>query len=640
MEKGNYRDLFLSEGGEILKQMNNTLVLLEKNPKDKDFFNEIFRHAHTLKGMASTMGYQSITQLSHAAEEILALFRERKLKPDKETLNLLFEVCDVLEILLEQVASGDEKLLSERTQIDPIIQKLERLTLPKERKKKEKKNEIQEALKKGGTLYQVVLHFSPECAFKEPRALVAIKEIAQMGTVIGSEFLLPQIKEGRLGQELPFFFVSEYEASEIQKNLALIQDLEKVTVEAAAVTEKKAEKASMPEPNEKAKGEMIRVSLDQLDSVMNLVGELLIHRVRLSALLKEMESPVVSEAIGRFEQVTQQLQNEMLQLRLIPMDYIFNRFPRMIRDLAFAEKKQVNLIIEGGEIGLDRTILDKINEPLIHLLRNAVTHGMEQPEQRTALGKSKEGFVKVSARRERHFVVIEVSDDGNGMDVEKIRRTAVERNLISLQEAKGLSEEEVIRLISLPGFTTTPIVTAASGRGMGMHTVKTVVESCGGTLKIEATPHIGSTFTLKLPVTMAIVPSLLVQIQKETYVIPLVNVLEIIKVEAHLPKRVENNEMIPYREGLLSLVRLEEKLGRKGFKKESTDADQNGKSLSVAVVEVGHRKAGLVVDQFLGQQEVVIKALSDRLKTVKGLSGATILADGKVAPILDLGSVL
>ena len=542
MEKGSYRDLFLSEGREILRELNNTLVLLEKNPNNKEFFNEIFRHAHTLKGMASTMGYQSITELSHAAEEILALFREKKLKPEKETLNLLFETCDVLETLVEKVAAGEEESLSQTPQIAPLLEKLKKVTSQKKEKQKPK---------------------SPVVA-----------------------------------------------------------------------TENKTEKTAAAQSNEKSKGEMIRVSLDQLDNVMNLVGELLIHRVRLSALLKDEETPVVREAIGRFEQVTEQLQNEMLQLRLIPMDYIFNRFPRMVRDLAFEEKKQVNLVIEGGEIGLDRTILDKISEPLIHLLRNAVTHGIEPPEPRVRLGKAREGLIKVSARRERHFVVIEVSDDGNGMEAEKIRRTAVERGLISPQEAKGLSEEEVIRLISLPGFTTTPVVTAASGRGVGMHTVKTVVESCGGTLKIEVTPRVGSIFTLKLPVTMAIVPSLLVRIQKETYVIPLVNVLEIIKIDSHLPKRVEEREMIAYRDGLLALVRLGEKLGFK------TTDEKNGKPLSVAVVEVGHRKAGLVVDQFLGQQEVVIKALSDRLKTIKGLSGATILADGKVAPILDLGSVL
>lgn len=383
---------------------------------------------------------------------------------------------------------------------------------------------------------------------------------------------------------------------------------------------------------EKLEVPTVRVASDRLDHLMNVVGELVTQKIRLEEIGKNLGDRTLKETLAQVNRLIEELQLETMEVRLVPVEHIFSRYPRMVRDLAAEQNKKAELAVEGADIGLDRTILDEINEPLIHLLRNAVAHGIESTEERKKLGKKEIGTIRLSARRESHFALIEVSDDGRGMDVQEMKRIAVEKGIISKEEAENLSDEMALMLITGSGFSTSRVVSQTAGRGIGMNSVKTKVESFGGSLKIESTPKLGSTFRLKLPLTMAVVQALLVKVAEETFAIPMVNVLETLKVKSNTVRRIENEEVIPYRESVLPLVRL--KSSHPPFEK----GGQGG--ISVVVVEVGHRKAGLVVDLLLSQQEVVIKSMTGLMKNIQGVAGATILGSGKVAMILDLPSMI
>lgn len=378
----------------------------------------------------------------------------------------------------------------------------------------------------------------------------------------------------------------------------------------------------------------VRIRLDHLDALMDAVGELVIHKSRLANLSRALENKSLEEVLAQVGRITDELQNRVMQVRLIPLETIFNRFPRVVRDLAQEEKKEVDLVLSGQEIGLDRTLLDEIHEPLIHLIRNAVSHGIEPAAVRKKLGKKERGTIGLAARRERHYVVIEVSDDGCGIDVEVIKKIALERKIVKPEDLVSLKAEEILMLITSPGFSTQREVTAISGRGVGMNSVRTRIESFGGTLRIESRPGEGSRFVIQLPLSLAIVQALLVRMDSETYAIPLANVSETIKIDSEQIRTLENGEMISWRENVLPLIRLKEKLGSK------TSRGVSG-VVPVVIVETGaHKKVGLIVDAFLGQQEVVIKTLREPLKNIKGIAGATILGDGRVAMIADINAIV
>ena len=385
----------------------------------------------------------------------------------------------------------------------------------------------------------------------------------------------------------------------------------------------------------------VRVPLTQLDDLMDLTGELAINRIRLSQIAQAIDDSALKETVAQLSRLTSQLQDQMMQVRLVPLEYIFTPYPRMARDLAVDQKKEVDFVIEGGHIGLDRSIQDEINEPLLHLLKNAVTHGIEEPQERERLKKPRRGKIKLTASRERNFVVIELSDDGRGMGVEEIKKVALQTGIITAKELSALSPEEVIMLITRPGYSGAKKVTEAAGRGVGLNASKIKAESLGGTLDIDTKPNQGATFVIKLPLTMAIAQAMLVGIAGQTYCIPLSYIAETIKISQLQIKTMEHREVISYRDTVLPLVRLRGKFGFQSSKLQSPVADvPNGPAIPVVVVEGKTRKVGLVVDSFLGQQEVVIKPLTGILKEIKGASGATVLGTGKPALVMDVGSLL
>jgi two-component system chemotaxis sensor kinase CheA len=386
----------------------------------------------------------------------------------------------------------------------------------------------------------------------------------------------------------------------------------------------------------------VRVPLTQLDNLMDLTGELAINRIRLSQIAQTIEDSALEETVAQFSRLASQLQDQMMEVRLVPLEYIFAPYPRMVRDIAVGQKKEVDFLIDGGHIGLDRSIQDEINEPLLHLLKNAVIHGIEGPQERERLKKTRRGKIKLSARRERNFVIIELSDDGRGMDIEEIKKVAIQTGIITAEDLSALGPKEVIMLITYPGYSRAKKVTEAAGRGVGLNASRTKAESLGGTFDIDTKPNEGTTFSIKLPLTMAIAQAMLVRIEDETYCIPLSYIAETIKVSPQDIKTMGHNEMISYRDTVLPLIRVREKFGFPSSRAQSSVSDlpTGTAAIPVVVVEGGTKKAGLIVDSFLGQQDVVIKPLTGLLKEIKGASGATILGTGKPSLIMDVGSLL
>ena len=383
----------------------------------------------------------------------------------------------------------------------------------------------------------------------------------------------------------------------------------------------------------------IRVNIDRIESLMNSIGELSIGKIRLLELTKQIGNKDLFDVVAQIDQLTANLQDEMMEIRLLPLEYLFSRFPRMVRDLAEQECKEVNLLFEGTSIGVDRGILDEIHDPLLHIIRNAICHGIENPETRLQNKKNKEGTLKICAYRERHFVVVNVTDDGAGLDSDRIKKKALELDIISKEESEKLPKEDTLKLITHPGFSLSSEMTERSGRGVGMNVVLSKVNAIGGYLSIESEKGKGTSFTVKLPLSMAIVQAMLIGLSKETFAIPLTHISETIKINPANIKHMGQQEIISHRDSVLPLVRLKQHLG---FNQKHPKSDSQGKKEleSVVVVESGTKKAGLIVDNLVGQQEIVVKSLKGQLNEMKGVSGATILGSGKVAMILDIGDYL
>jgi two-component system chemotaxis sensor kinase CheA len=408
----------------------------------------------------------------------------------------------------------------------------------------------------------------------------------------------------------------------------------------------------MPEGGKHGEVKSVRIPLVKLDNLMDIAGELSINKIRLMRVYREIENSALEEAVAQISRLISQLQDQMMQIRLVPLEYIFTPYPRLVRDMAVNQHKEVDLIVEGSEIGLDRSIQDEINEPLLHLLKNAVIHGIEEPEERERLKKHRRGKIKLIAKRERNFVRIELSDDGQGIDIDEIKDTALSSGIITKEELSALSPEEITMLITYPGFSKAKKVTEAAGRGVGLNASRIKVESLGGTLNIVTKLHERTVFIIKLPLTMAIVQATLVDIANEVYCIPSSYIAEAIRVLPGEIRSIEHNEMISHRDTVLPLIRLRDKVGfpkdeRRTMKEEEMVHRLSGRDerpsitpyISIVIVEAASKKAGLVVDSLLGQQDVVVKPLTGILSAMKNISGATILGTGKVALIVDVPSL-
>ncbi len=666
MDSSKYQDLFKSEASDALHSLNNLLVELEKNPSSIGTLNEIFRMAHTVKGMAATMNYTEIVQVSHEMENVLDALRKNPSRVDQEICTVLFEALDALRLIVH-VGSQDASPALEADELIQLVSRLNKITATVSNAEKpqadsfserrmvrindEDKTVIAKAALEGVGTYitKIVLH--KDCAMVEARSFVVLKALKDAGQILNEAYVLNQIKSAQFGKSFVVFFMTKNNIEDIKKEITSIQDVEFVDFELMPAEPFKHTAGTQP-PNAKDKeanavladqpvspsAQSIRVSVQQLDTIVNLAGELVINKMQLETIAKLVANTDLSDHLSATHRLLSELQMEVMNVRLIPLSMICDHFPRMIRDLAKSEGKQINLEISGAEIGLDRIILDEIKDPIIHILRNCVDHGIELPAVRRQKGKNPAGLIKIQARKERGMVAIEVVDDGNGMDIERIKTKAISMGLITNEEALHLSDQEAVMLITAPGLSTAEKVTQISGRGVGMDIVKKKVELFGGSFMIDTRPSLGSTFIIKLPVSMTILKGLMVKVCQQIYAIPVANILKIVYGKQESIKIIDNKKVLVDQDQNIPLICLRDEFGFKGDDLSSKEG--SSQNIPVVIVGVNNKLKGLIVDGLVNQQDMVVKALDENLSKIKGIGGATILGSGKVALIVDVPALV
>lgn len=672
MDTSQYMSMFLEESLDNLQTLNESLLELEQNPEDIDKVNEIFRVAHTIKGMAATMGFTDLAELTHKMEDVLSEFREGELKVTSDVVTVLFDCLDTLERMVDNVQEGSD----EKVDIEGIMAKLAEIkecgnkTADNDEESSDEDDNdedmglnqydtsiIRQANEKGYNAIEIKVTLSENTLLKSARAFLIVKDLEEHGEILKSEPSTQEIENEEFDLELKFLLLTHNNVeeilevvngiSEVSKVEAIEIDLKDVKVESketkveekkkeevkpeakAAAPDKKAATAKKPAVKKEKKKihQSVRVDLERIDNLMNMVSELVIYRTRLEQIVTDHKSQELNETLEQVGRTTSDLQDLVMKIRMLPLDTVFNRFPRMIRDVSMELNKEINFIIEGADTELDRTVIDEIGEPLIHLLRNAADHGIESKEERIAAGKSPVGTVKLIAYQEGTKALIKVIDDGSGINVAKVKAKAEQKGI----NTEGLSDNDIKNLIFAQGFSTNEVVTDLSGRGVGMDVVKTKIAALGGTVDVISEEGKGSEFVIKLPLTLQIIQALLVKVGEETLAISLGFIDRVIDYKEENIKKSNGKEVIVYRDDVIPLVRLNESL--------DIEASKTDKKF-VIIVNVGDKTIGLLVDSLHGQQEIVIKPLGKTLKGLDQYIGATILGNGLVTLILDVGALL
>ena len=682
MDTNQYMDMFLDESHEHLQSLNEGLLSLEENSDDVSVVNEIFRNAHTLKGMSATMGYNKIAELTHEMEDVLDLIRKEQLKLNEDIIDTLFKCLDSLEQMINSVGDGEAEDVVDVTDLVAKLSSISKGTpMPKaadaaaEAAPQEAadspsivltdidKDVLKQAKESGMIGVHVQVTLAATCLLKSARSYMVMNALDELGDVIKSVPPAEDLEQEKFDHTFDVLLITAAEVKDVEEALESISEIEKVSVNVVD-TEAKAEeqtpaeapKAAEAKPQAKApvktpakapakkeaskkdaahhkhQSQSVRVDIDKLDTLMNLMGELVINKVRLEQIGQTHRLAELTETLEQMDRVTTDLQNIVMKVRMVPVSAVFNRFPRMVRDVSKELNKEINLTIEGEETELDRTVIDEIGDPIMHLLRNSLDHGVEHPDDREAKGKPRTGEVGLIARHEGNNVVIMVTDDGAGINADVIRRKAVEKGMISQEEADKLDDADAVRLIFLPGFSTADKITDISGRGVGMDVVRSKIEALSGHVDVETKIDEGSVFKIKLPLTLAIIQAMLVKVQEEMYAIPLGSIDSTINIQPTDIKTVRNKEVIVLRGEIIPIIRMEETLQVPHVK----DSDE----IFVVVVHAGEAKAGIVVDNLIGQQEIVIKTLGNLFAGLKMFSGATVLGDGRVALILDVATMM
>lgn len=671
MDTSQYLSMFLEESMDNLQTLNETLLELEQNPDDIDKLNEIFRVAHTIKGMAATMGFSKMAELTHNMENILSKFRDGELTADQYVVTILFKCLDTLEQMVNNISEDAE----DTTDIQTLIKELTALT-SKDTKEEEQLvsseiielNEydisvLKQASERGFNVFDIKIILDENTLLKSARAFLIFKSLEEAGgEIIKSNPSSEDIENENFEFEIEIVYITNRELNEtldlvnsnseiknvevveIDFNKEKVNDTETETKEKAKEEQKviKTEEkeivkeiskpvTNVPKentPSHKKAHQSVRVDLERLDKFMNMVSELVIHRTRLEQISTNHRLTDLNETLEQVARTTSDLQDLVMKIRMLPLDIVFNRFPRMIRDLSLELGKEIDFVIEGQDTELDRTVIDEIGEPLIHLIRNAVDHGIEPTkEERVLNGKKPEGTIKLIAYQEGTKAVIKVQDDGKGINVEKVKAKAEKLGV----NTEAMSYNEIVNLIFMQGFSTKEQVTDISGRGVGMDVVKTKIASLGGTVDLISEGGKGSTFIITLPLTLQIIKALLVKVGEETLAISLGYIDRVIDFTPDLIKKTNNKEVLMYRDNVIPLIRVNEHLG--------INSGELEKSF-VVIVKVGEKVVGLLVDSLLGQQEIVIKPLGKTLQGLKEYIGATILGDGLVTLILDVAALI
>ncbi|WP_445613961.1 chemotaxis protein CheW [Geobacillus sp. YF-1] len=653
MDMSQYLDLFIDESKEHLQTINERLLELEKSPDDAAIVNEIFRAAHTLKGMSATMGFEDLANLTHQMENVLDGLRNRRFSVTPELLDVIFEAVDHLEAMIVSIATGGDgkRDVSETVSRLRQIEQGETPESPAGGGAPSSEHAygefeyhvLQQAQEQGFSVYEIRVRLRQDCLLKAARVYMVFERLNEAGEIVKSTPSVDLLEEEQFDQEFLVTVVSKVPADELQKQLMSISEVEQVEIAAAAVgerTEAAGEKAA-PEPLGVAAAEQaaaqaeaeapektpakqaaktIRVNIERLDRLMNLFEELVVDRGRLEQISRDLNHAELTETVERMSRISSDLQTIILNMR-------------MVRQLARDLGKKVRLEVIGAETELDRTVIDEIGDPLVHLIRNALDHGIEAPDVRMAHGKPEEGLVQLRAYHSGNHVFIEIEDDGAGISREKVLQKAIKRGIVSPEAAAQLTDQQIYGLIFAPGFSTAEQVSDISGRGVGLDVVKSTIESLGGAVTVDSEPGKGSLFSIQLPLTLSIISVLLVQIAKETYAIPLSSIIETALVKKEEIFSAHNQPVIDFRGKIVPLVRLKEVF-------DVPHASDDGEAMAAVIVRKGEKLAALAVDSFIGQQEVVLKSLGNYLSSVFAISGATILGDGRVALIIDCNALV
>lgn len=679
MEFNDYLEMFIEESKEHLQSINDELLKLESEPENTAIVNEIFRSAHTLKGMAGTMGFEDLASLTHEMENVLDLLRNSKLNVTTDIMDVIFQCVDLIEKMVVSIENGGDG----KENVTEVVMELERLkdgspvqktasttsaqTPPSAQNELDSRliaeedelvldeyviSLINEARKTCHYMYEIKITLEAACLMKNVRAYMVFQAAEELGEIIQSNPPADIIESEDFGDSFTFILLSQSQATDIHSQLSNVIEVKEVLVKdrtqqesndvietsenevAATIEMTKPQKAKKETETNKKKNrsKSIRVDIEKLDHLMNLFSELIIDRGRLEQVSRRAENSDLTETVEHMARISTDLQGLILNMRMVPVDQVFNRFPRMVRDLAKELNKKVQLVVEGAETELDRTVIDEIGDPLVHLLRNALDHGLETTEERLASNKSEEGKIILKAYHGGNHVFIEVADDGKGINREKILNKAIERGVVSAEEAKSLTDQQVYFLLFSSGFSTAETVSDISGRGVGLDVVKTKIESLGGDITVDSTLGEGSIFRIQLPLTLSIIYSMLVKVEEETYAIPFNSIVEITTISPDEVVTLHGKRVFQFRGQIVPLSYLNEVFDVPAAASETAvDKEQ----LFIVNVRKGDRIVGLVVDSVLGQQEVVLKSLGGFLTNIYAISGATILGNGEVALIID-----
>jgi two-component system chemotaxis sensor kinase CheA len=672
--------VFLQEADEQLQLLDEDIIRLEKEADNVDLLQEIFRAAHTLKGSSGMLGFDKMAGLTHSMEDVLDRLRKGTLAVSAEVVDALLQSLDALKVLMENLGSGGEGTLdvapivaalraaaeaggdappaggptgSLETAAGPDPAALERLGA---------------AAAAGLSCYDIRVALDEQTTWAAVRCLQVVNEASSLGEVVWSAPSLQEIDQEKVGSQLRVLLATSLAAEEVRASIAPIEDVQAVEVAPWRAPGEDEPSAAEPPSDDadrrvidlgaEARGrsqreqlelaaqkietlQTVRIDVDRLDDLMNMVGELVIDRTRVSQISKALQSRyredelthALSDTTLHIVKVVDELNESMMQLRMLPVGLLFNKFPRLVRDLARSTGKSIDFVVEGQDTEIDRSVIEKIKDPLVHLLRNAVDHGIESPEARRAAGKPLPALVRLSARHEQGHIVITLEDDGKGIDAQVIKESAVRKGIIAPEAAERLSDDEALDLIFESGVSTAEKTTDVSGRGVGMDIVSKGIGALNGVIKIDTHVHVGTTFTLRLPLTLAIFPGLLVSSRDTVYAIPLNYVEETVRLEPGSIKTITGREVFHLRGDVLPLIRLSSIR-----RTESNGADRAGEDF-VVVVKAGDRPVALAVDALLEQQEIVAKSLGGYMGDVRGIAGASILGDGRVVLILDIASL-
>ena len=647
-----YLEIFIQEAKEQLEIITQSLLELEKNPENQEVVNEIFRAAHTLKGSSGMMGFTEIQELTHKMEDVFDSIRKGLTKPSPDLIDVLFECVDALEKRINHLEMGERK----EEDFSYLVEKLETCITEKgdthEEEEISRSLSIEElkaleaevnSLGNAGECFFVTVRLNEDCLFKSARAYMIITALEKIGKIVRCFPEIKKIEDGEFNEAtFNILVMTDYgkeKIEEIVKNVSEVSD-----IKIKRFKEELQEKVAKPSEIQRKEMHLepkievdfsavqtIRVRREELDKLMNLVGELVINKIQLLRSSSEHKLDFLKTTLDNIDRLTSELQDLVMRIRMVPIGHIFNRFPRLVRDIARKLGKKVNFMMEGKEIEVDRTVLDEIGEPILHLLRNAIDHGIEPPNKREEVGKPPEGIVKLTAERKRDHILITVEDDGAGLDPEKIKRKALEKGVISEAEANAMTTQQLIDLIFLPGFSTSEKVTETSGRGVGMDIVKTKIEALGGTVQIESAVGKGTKVTLMLPLTLAIIKAMLIKAANQIYAIPLSQIAEVIHIKKSELKKIGNIKAINLRGKVLPVFHLRRLLGYLELETENYTA---------VIINREPINFGLIIDSIVGMQEIVIKTLDESLKKIEGIAGVTILGDGQVVLILDPANLI